>query len=543
MLRFGIIACTTVLLTALAPDSPRASDTTQFRVDSYRPTKFIDFGWRLEGSADLSSNSGDQSGLFPQGDGGYTWKADSIISENDTRQMTLSSTWQYRCETLDRLFDAELVFGSSYDSRSNGNTKTGFNPPNDEVRAWDEQSYSSCKTETKFAGELRQFLVADLSLSGLLTVSHLYLEEKHEETETVDIDSYSPTLNADIFERRIDHSYRRSVKKHLELSGELLIGWGRIYEGQYAATVLLFVEELGRRGLLISEPPRADLLDLTAMVHSYRLRHVIDSREHRAEALAAVMALMRERGLLDSESAAALFAIEDVWDYYFPAVERKFGWSVRFGFGGRDWYESNHRHTSDDSYVFRQARYRDSADVVDTLNHSFSRTMDAINDSDFWPTEFLILRLECFKPMGTHWQLNSSALVRSYIRKRPHDKDDGDPTYARQNWREIVGDIELRYLRDARTTLLLYSDFGGAQRTTTRFPPSSAASQIPSEDTQSKWSLTVGAVVEYRLALPTSLFVEWSHSRGYSKTETVSGVYRATSHGFELSAGLTHWLF
>jgi len=543
MLRFGTIAFITALLIVLAPDSPRASDTTRFRVDSYRPTKFIDFGWRLDGGANLSSNSKDQSGLFPETqDPAPIYE--SRVTEDDSHQATLWSRWQFRYETLSRFFDAELDFGSSYNNRSSSDSRRGYSILTDEIRLWDESSTANFRTETSFAADLRQFLVADLSLSGFLTVTHMYLDVDQEQSETMETEVYLPELNADLFRQIIDHTDGRSVMKDLDLSGEILLGWGRVYEGQYAATVLFFVEELYRRGLLPAEPSRADLLDLTAMVHSYRLRHVIDSREHRAEALADVMALMRERGLIESEDAATLFALEDVWDYYYPAVERKFGWSARFGFGGRDDYESLHSHRNDDIYRFAVERYRDSVDVVDTLEHSFSQSTRGVNDSDFNPSDFLVLRLEYFNPLGTHWQLNTSAIIRSYIRKKIREPEkEGEIKLAREGWREIAGKLKLSYLHDARTTVALFSEVAGDQVTTTYYPLPANVDQTPKVVETSHWLLVAGVTVDYRLARPTTLFVEWSHVRQYNKADRGSGIDRVTSHGFDLSVGITHWLF
>ena len=166
-------------------------------------------------------------------------------------------------------------------------------------------------------------------------------------------------------------------------------GWGRIYEGRYAATAMYMVDELKRNGLLKREPTFEEMRSLTETIYQYRLKHAVDARLHKIEALSKIMDLLAGQGVIDDAGPHGYLFIQDVWDY-FPRDDRRFGYQIRAG-GGLEYH-----------YNSDQLRYHG---YVDYFRH---RTSEGRRP-------FASVAVDCSRPFGLRWQFDVTGVGRYYF--------------------------------------------------------------------------------------------------------------------------------
>jgi len=94
----------------------------------------------------------------------------------------------------------------------------------------------------------------------------------------------------------------------------LLYGYGRVYNGVYAATAMYMIDELKKAGYIDKEPSYPQMIEMTDIIYQYRLKYYDDRRIHRIEALTAVGEYLQQQGLADDFGTGGQLIIQDVWD-------------------------------------------------------------------------------------------------------------------------------------------------------------------------------------------------------------------------------------
>ena len=545
---FRLIA--TLTLTALALSGPALagdSDTTEFRVDSYIPDRFTDFEWRLDGGMGLDRTASD----YPFKDFGNADRYDTRDNTSETGAgiLLLDNFLRYQYQTRQGFFDLSTGIESLYDyKRVESRDSTLDTLGNLWIREGGISKQRN-NVSTTLSGDARRHLVADLFVRAHGKIRHYYLESRGYEVD----ESWSSTWNdsARFTEDMYSKGWKREryYTRRFDLTGELHVGWGRIYEGRFAATALLIIDELARRRLLVREPDHSEMMGLTRLIHSLRLGHGPDDREYRIDALSGIIEFLAEAGVVQA-AADVTFVIEDVWDY-FPDQARRFGFTAAVGFGGVDDYYNRLSDESASTEVFWTRSYADSAGFLDTVEIRYSNSSTSAREKIFKKDDYLTIVLEYNNPLSARWQLDASTWVRFHFDSdRPPFDVSEYPTRSYHGYvgkRSADAQVSLSYYHDGRTEVVM--GLGGSFfRRVDRdhyfhLVAPGQVEEFVTEYHHRRWAYELSAAVSYRVAVSTSIGFDWTFSRQvliYKRPEYES---RSIQQGFTLSAGITHWLF
>ena len=509
-----------------------AADSTKFRIQDYIPERFTDFQWRLDGSAKTSKGT-------PEADTSFSdnVKRDqtSGFSESGSSRFTLKNNWRYVYETRQGALDCNFGITTAFDHNDQRQLDSLVSPLGSR-KTWDSKNQQSVLTfESPLEAELRRYVLGEAFLEAGGRFWYYYFQRADNNDDAEQYVSAIEGPGWRVITDNFAEERGRNVSRRIDFQGELRLGWGRVYRGGYAATAISIVDQLRRSGLVARSPNREDMLELTKLIHAYREGHGTDKREYRAQSLKSVVTFLHLQGIVAEEHPAVLLSVEDVLDY-FSRADRRFGWSVQFGFGGHDVYYNNQFSQNVRTWSTEYRWNPDSSWIADTLYATHGVSENSSRSRDFAPTDYVILKLDFYRPLSARWQLDLNAGSRFYLEPSMLFKDRAGFAYRWSLGRRTVSTrFSLQYFHDARTTLSLACTWIDSVRT--------ERSRLLPDVRLHNWLLALMFLADYKLSPATTLNMEFLY---YRRSDFVENSRYATvnkQRHFDVSAGITHWLF
>jgi hypothetical protein len=493
---FPAAAVVTVMLWAVSFGLACGADST-FNVDSYIPQKFTDFQLRLDGGIRIEGTRTDGWAISDPDFPAYTYDWSYDIQEGRGAIQAV-----YRYETIPRYWRLTIEAAQAAISR-NGEDRYSTDWPPGGKRGL----YPSADIGLYCLGRVFFSLIGKAGFN--------YGSNESDEGETFQSRQYSLDLN-------------------------VAPGWGRLYEGQYAATGMYIIKELKNNDIMMRDLEYDEMLQLTELVYHYRRTHAIDSRLHKIEALSGIIDYLQRIGAADSVGPYGCLLIQDVWDY-FPNLSRRFGFKVRVGGG---W---EYKYYSDDQTV-------ESKSGGATISHYYQYHMKVTN------RPYMNAIIEWGKPIGLHWQLSFQGEGKHYI--KPFDKQTRHstrylPSPTLYSWSEYYWEYEadhslgvessVRYIFDSRTSASFVGQYDLRHYHVTikeSYMPSD--SDIPRESDQrfDRRKLYLNAILEYRISVPTTLQISAAFlSFNSEEKRGTQRIDKEKTHSYQFTGRLTHNLF
>ncbi len=514
-----------------------ATDTTGFRVESYLPEKLTDYEWRVEGDLDFSGQSHKESG-YERDPLAY----DFFDGEQDVDQQNASllSHWKYHHYSVDRDFDVSLLVTTRIDNQESDRHEAA----QDTLGRITEDSISVERFQyiVRFSPAIgvKEYVAGDVFGAIHFNYSYYYSQSPGE-------DRFRKRYSS---ENRFDGSVReRSQALYEDTDGdqkghnlkvECTAGWGRKYEGRFAAMAMNMIGELRDAGLLLREPDRNEMMQLTDLVYRYRLTHAVDSRLHRMEALESIVGFLREEGVMAESEAVAQYLIQDVWDYFPGNDSRQFGLTVSGGVGVTIVHTSSQRSVTQRSIGSDILRHMDGTGNVDTVVY-VDTFLSAQYTKRVYREPYATCAVSYAKPVNLRWQLEAGARLDWYVGAQNLREMNHEVTTEvdyQDLWRGWLS-ASAEYFHDERTSVRFYGNY--YRQDGDREEPEPAPDEGAAPDLH-YWTLSFGAEVEYRLSVPTTLVVDldwWKTDREV----LAERMFEENSDGYGLSLSFTHHIF
>ena len=270
----------------IAAGSAVASDG--FRIEDYIPEKFTDLEWRLNGSLNLKGTNQDEERRTPT-------SSYIVFSENATdnqyNQLGFSTFIAYRHETIPRTLKLSTGLSMTYYRNKRESTIERIDrlATSDNYESESEEHTISIGWSPSL--EFNSYLTGDLFAGVTADASFDYLN-----TPKNDATSFNDNEHLLGEYKRYYLNYRSVDQTANRKKGAVSLtigpGWGRVYEGQYAATAMYMVDELRNGGVLEREPSKEEMLQLTEVIYQNRMAHEVDHRLAKIDALNAVTAYL-----------------------------------------------------------------------------------------------------------------------------------------------------------------------------------------------------------------------------------------------------------
>jgi len=559
---------------------PISADNIPFKISDYIPEKFIDFEWQVNGSFQLTGNNAESQSDVVGLQGRYE---DRDWSGNQHR-LDLGSNLRYRYETIQDFLTADLALSTRYYRQANEYTRFMFTSLNK-----DEVIENSGARRCFYIGVSPHVDVGKYAYRDFFVAANGYVSFEYYETPTNRVETHGARHYYDgeyyLFSDIHTTSDRRSDERRWSFGLELLPGWGRVYDGVFASTALYMIEELRSNGLLERTPTHEEMLALTELIYQYRLKHIIDSRIRRLEALTEILNYLQDRGVIDDPGPYGHLLIQDVWDY-FPRSKsqrvariphyivgrgimtrtrgatgesRQFGTRIKVGLGADFLYNSSQQTHLYSREIIYTKYYNDSIGVIDTVR-SYSKEHNYDHRKSTSAYVYLAGLIEHHVPVSRKWQVDLSAWARYYV-YTDEDREfrliyyrdtathkmasilerDYDDYYSLGFWASAL------YIVDSRTSLYVQAscDYRQAEHKTV-FKNygvySTMEYKYPNLD-EKNWLFTLGGGVTYRISIPTTLLVKAAYDRG--SREEIYDLYRDdySRDSYGVSVTLSHHLF
>jgi hypothetical protein len=545
--RLATVLALTALSFGAASTRTGEPDSTKFRIQDYIPERFTDFQWRLRGW--LRTNENENSNDVSYSD---FVKPDlsAVRHESQSVSINASSNWEYQYQTQQRSFDATLAL-TTYNSRDNHETNHTLI---DTLQTVSTESSESRYTDGSFNLPLKAnyltYLSGDAFLSAGGSFNYSYGQfGSNQDYVTHEISSVGSGDTLRTYHAEGGGEYRR-ISRRIDFEGEIRLGWGRVYSGQYAATAIMIVNELRDAGLMARAPNREDMLELTRLIHAFREGHGFDSREYRTRSLRAIVGNLYQKGIIPDQNTAVLLRVEDVLDYY-PIAARRFGWAAQLGFGGRDIYYNNESDRVTRERITVHLTDPENPANLDTTYYISEYDEDRYGSSDFSSTDHVAINLSYHRPLNVRWQLDISAISTFYLNSTvPSDyrvRYSGFNYFWSIDRKFVSANVGLQYFYDARTTLSMICTFTDSTRTD-QYEEVSSAPAAGGRGRVEEWDrheralrFRLGCV--YRLSPTTSLDMDWNYARRVYSIENSPYVYEFTNRDISFTVQITHWLF
>ena len=499
------------------------ADEPQFRVNSFIPEKFADMQLFVNGNFNLSGNN-NNSDIIYSTEGSHPDRQSK--DDNDRQSVSLSTQLKTRYETIPKYFHSgsslRFKFNNSDRSSSRSYIKD-FDYSNFEIIDQDEHNY-----EINFAQNIDAglYTAKDFFMS-LIGRANINYSEGTAESYELDSNSYFNDTYKFINIGHSLYNYDNSVEDYY-IDAELLYGYGRVYNGVYAATAMYMIDELKKAGYIDKEPSYPQMIEMTDIIYQYRLKYYDDRRIHRIEALTAVGEYLQQQGLADDFGTGGQLIIQDVWDY-FPRSLRYFGFKFRAGIGynyvhrKRDGNSKNHYRSLD----LRQEIA--DPEIIDTIYYNDNEySTDYFNELDTkWP--FISVRAEYYRPLNRKWQLNLNYQLQYYLDSKSSDKDQSVQDYGQHqrhynienyNYDDHYGmnlHTEVRYFVDSRTSLSFTGSYDHDHYTREVHSVSGDYNPLDTSYTEPEtdnWNIRIESSLTYRIAIPTTLNINAGYRFG-----------------------------
>lgn len=505
-----------LLLVCLLLGSSLAShaDTTTFRVSSYVPDTFTDLLWQVNGgfAFDGSHNSTDDKGLIP----GTRQKSETSSAR---REFDLGSRFARRFYSVPRF----LYLAGSVNGIVDRNRYTSTTESYDALltmsrfsRYYDEDKHRYDRYEIDLSGEAGEYLTGDwyLAHSAGAELSYYNRNDYESINERLRIDT---AVTQVVFDYRLGRGERPGYDRTRQVRLATGLGYGRVYEGQYAAQALEMVRLLEKSGLLFTPLSYEQLQGLAATIYHYRQISPFDDRTLRIEAIQEIADYLARRGGIDPAVLAAVPLVEDVWDY-FQRDTRRFGWQVEaeLGFEYRD-QTQDVTSTSSTRYLVIETDFS-LPGSPDTVTNGISRSHSQDYAREQRREIFLQATGRYYRPLSLRWQFDCEMLFRfsllsafdrttrrvsflSGLYEVTHYEDESN------SWKEWHLLPSLRYIFDKRTSLVLDGEV--SYQDVARLVGIDRISRY----NRAGWYEAVGLTGIYRVSLPTSLSLLLSANR------------------------------
>lgn len=525
-----------------------AQESKPFRVDSYIPEKFSDLEWRVNGSL---SGSGD--------DGERDWfsRTDVLQTSNNDHD---SYNWNFQGSTvLNRLHQTiprysiwRLQFNGAYNNRDDSRTEVRNDSIPHYRHSVDRQQFGSemFALNATLSTEQGKYLVSDLLLSFEFTASANYgktlnsSDLRESESKRYYDDEYDLT-------QYLDRQTSRGDRKQYGVSSAAAIGWGRIYQGEFAVAAMNFMEVLRKNGLLDGQPTYEQMQELTQIIFEYRMYHSIDSRLRRIECLDSILTYLDTEGIISDPGPRATALVQDVWDY-FPQSHRPFGWTIKAGIGYQLSYISSQNAANREYYEFHGRGVDEVATPLDTFYLQHDKHYTYSHYADTLDEKYTFVNFQYLRPLSHHWHLEFSGNLRKYL--------NGYRMVAVDVGVEQRVEIFNKWLYYASAALTWSVDSRTEFATSASFRHSTeknlgtyydivysgiSRSIVPLDSKSSSSDLVFSASGLYRLSVPTTLSARVSLFDSWDELLVPSRPQELSEESFRWNVGLTiqHYLF
>ncbi len=524
------ISNTCLLIAVLPLTTFAASDTTTFKVDSYIPVLFKDTRWTIGGNLDLQGST-DHTG--PDKNYSFIDRGSDYRNQN----LSLTSQWQRRHFTLKEEQTDALGLSATY---SGNHTASAGHPfyYGGQPETTSDSKLDQYSVRLQYSGEDLNYLFGRFFYSADAT-GDLSINRTPNDDHSQYSQSYlpSPDLMAILYQVQHGRSERNAASDQFRATAELGAGWGRIYLGNYAATALYMINELRSHAMLTKEPDFKLLDSLTEIIYQNRLKHVVDSRLHRIEALAEVTEYLKSHGVVDASTPMVSVYLQDVWDY-FPRDDRPFGIRSRLIIGARrnhTWSAFGSTDTYADTSISTEINPPFNADTT-TDGYSVVSSTHSTNDC---LSPYLRALLEFEKPVSLRTQFSASLDGHLYTNSKVDE--DGWTTHYSSDY-DLISSVALDYIIDSRSRVgFLASASCNSQKESRRLDGPGENPETVSRYYEFRYTLSASAT--YRLNIPTSLNLVASYDDG--RSEYPNWDYRSNfnSSHYSLSASINHYIY
>ncbi len=482
-LKNNLVKCLFAILAVVCIDSLCHADEPKFRIESYIPEKFVDFQWRVDGNIRMEGDHREETQYNV-----HEYSSEVTVKTKDVQLIAFTSDVDYINESISRFVICSLITGYSLKHAKPHNVyvkSSGLDPG----------------ILVKF--DAGTYIHNDYFLSAKGLVQWIYRHNLHD-------------VNPDTH-------YRKYV-----LDGALMAGWGRFYEGRFAATALNIIKELDKDGMIVHNADYDELYNLTDKVRYYRLTYRPDERLHKIAALQEIIGLLINRGIIKDPGPYGYLLIQDVWDY-FPNEHRYFGWRLRAGFG------FNYLHTTEQT-----------TDETTSPEGDYRHTYLYAKEKHHQP--YLTIIAQYAKPLSSRWHLELVSEYRRYLNAfynrehmqipyYPSDRHYSENLYnTQEQFYSYSISVLLRYFFDLRTSMHL----------STSYNIYSLHEIYVNHDTQSyeRYGLfNVIATLEYRISIPTTLQINLDVSRHDRRNEYRYFQSEYDVSQYYLSIRFVHYVF
>lgn len=547
-----IVAIIMIAPAAIAAQTP----SDNFTIKSYIPEKFVDFQSNL--TSDLSISGHDSK--YDQGDFD---QFDTTTIENNQRGSSnnqhfyFSNLSAYRNETVLRYLDASLaasshLYGSYSWTSDNRSFTSGYSS-----HTYRRDQTNSIQLYLFPVIDAGRYLIDDFFISTYSSFRFSY----NNSWKNINIDNVQSTNSPSpgYFESSIDNSKDDGDihYDYYDLDLSLLAGIGHVYEGRYASTALYIIDELRDKNLLVNEPSKTQMMQLSELIYQSKLEHYFDSRLHDIEVVDNIWQYLKSEGLIAQNSLKAPVIINDVWRS-FPNYARQFGIRIRGGVGYDYYYSFEKRKTTNDYYRLLTSYYADSANVIDTLSESAGTRTDRTTSKSTSSLPYIVGMIEYFNPINHRWQINLNLSGNYYLnpdRITTHKYYYGsatDPsgstnkTSLKETY-EATLDGEARYIFNSRTNALFYATLGywhlKSSLTNTDISGNTETSEIFNGQPHSSRYYSFGTYISYRITIPITLVLQASYSHNNSLASQLYSSSHIHNSAYNIGAGLTYLLF
>jgi hypothetical protein len=536
----------TVLCAFVLVGSASAAGSGGFRIEDYIPEKFTDLEWRLDGSLNLNGTNQDEERRTPTSS--YIVSYENA-TDNQYNQLSLSSSIEYRHETVPRTLVLRSGLSGTFYRKTRESTierMYSLSGSDNYERESEEHTISIGWSPSL---EFNSYLTGDL-FAGVTADASFYYSNTPKNDATTFIDNERLLGEYKRYYLNYQSDDQTANKKEGAVSLTIGPGWGRVYEGQYAATALYMVDELRKGGVLESDPSKDEMLQLTEVIYQNRMAHEVDHRLAKMDALNAVTEYLTDIGAIAEAGNFSYVLIQDVWDF-FPHSSRRFGTQVKVGTGWE--YNYSKTHQSRDDYRSRliYEHHVDSANILDTLVNENSTYNTSHTSRSEFDNVFVTISARHYRPVSMRLQWDGFAELYYYVhaeglRGRYHSSP--GPRYGRppgiqlqsapgiDNYYQFHLGSYGTYIYSSRTNLQIY---GVLTYDHYEMPTESGSERTR---TTKSWDGTLGSTLTYRMSIPTALKVS-TYYRNRGEQNTYQPGYSSDTGSWSFSASISHYLF
>lgn len=537
-----------------------AAQGETFGVDSYIPERFTDTEWRIYGG--LYLNGSDDDGVSTTNPLSR-YVLESFNNDQDDLRMNMGYFFRYRYETVPKYLDAEM----SLEGRLNYRDATQSSQRIDTI----DQTYSSESTYDQNYHTINVYprIDAGMYVSGDFFLSLIgFAGTSYSEYPADDHTYRSTSITEDgidyIYTYFSESAYNNTADiKNYSFGLEILPGVGRVYEGKFASTAMYIIDELRSNRILAREPTAGQMQALSEIIYLDLMRHSVDYRIYRIEAVQAIMDYLISEGILIDSNPYVHLVVQDVWTY-FPRDSRRFGLRARAGFGFAYDYESSQVTNLADHYSLNTRHHEDTPDVLDTIYLSTGSFHHYRYDKTAMSYPYIRGEADYYKPLNHRWHFNVSAGGSYYLgakSKRQWDNIDyalsapfTPDTVAKaredidfSNFYEFDCQVLLNYIFSSRTQgiFTITAGYSGVDQEITENVTvgSVSTAEVYEGPSCSDWQYSARMSIIYRISIPTTISLSARYFAG-DNVKSLFGRYdERDNKGYNLNIDLTHYVF